>query len=135
MDLGSWLFARSTRRGYSELNCFVARFDIVDGEAESVVLMVDTTNVRMLGDGVIELDDERIKLDFTPWAKRRRIVKLTTPFSLEGPLSAPQLQVSTSRAAKRTLGEVVFTPINLLGRLLPLVSDRNKDLDNPCLQP
>ncbi len=134
LDLGSWLFARSTRRGYSELNCFVARFHIVDGEAESVMLMVDTTNVRMLGDGVIELDDERIKLDFTPRAKRRRIVKLTTPFSLEGPLSAPQLQVNTSRAAKRTLAEVVLTPINLLGRLLPLVSDHNKDLDNPCLQ-
>ena len=135
LDLGSWLFARSTRRGYSELNCFIARFDIIDGEAKSVTLMLDTRNVRVLGDGVIELDDERLELDFAPRAKRRRIVKLSTPFSIEGSLSRPRVQVSTSGAARRITAEVVFTPINLLGRLLPLVSDRNKDLDNPCLQP
>ena len=133
LDLGSWMFARSTRRGYSELNCFIARFDIVNGEAKSVTLMLDTRNVRMLGDGVIELDDERLKIDFTPRAKRRSLIKLTTPFSIEGPLSGPRVRVRG--LTRRAVGEVMFTPINLLGRLLPLVSDRNKDPDNPCLKP
>ncbi len=135
LDLGSWLFARSTRRGYSELNCFIARFDIVDGEAETVRLLLDTRNVRMSGHGVIELDDERLKLDFAPKAKRRRIVKLTTPFSIEGPLSSPRVVVKTSGVTGRVVGEVISTPINLLGRLLPLGRSRNKDLDNPCLKP
>ncbi|MCZ6682730.1 MAG: AsmA family protein, partial [Planctomycetota bacterium] len=134
LDLGSWLFARSTRRGYSELNCLILRFDVVDGEAESKVLVIDTANVRAMGDGTVDLGDEQLKIEFSPRAKRRRIIRLATPFSIEGPLSQPTLRVSSSGAAGRMIGGIVAKPINLLGRLLPFVSDRNKDVDNPCLR-
>ena len=38
----SWLFTESARRGYSELNCLILRFDLQDGVAESQTLLLDT---------------------------------------------------------------------------------------------
>ncbi len=133
LDLGSWMFSRSTRRGYSEINCFIARFAIDDGIAESEMLLLDTRNVRALGDGTINLREETINIDMNPRPKTRRIAQLTTPFSIAGPLASPTVQVSTTGAAVRTIGEIILTPINTLGGLLPFVSDSGKDKDNPCL--
>jgi hypothetical protein len=31
------------------------------------------------------------------------------------------------------LGRVIVSPVNLLGSLLPFVTDRGRDPDNPCL--
>ena len=133
LDLGSWLFARSTRRGYSKLNCFVLRFDVVEGLAETDTLFLDTDNVQLFGVGDINLEPETIHLDMHPRPKTRRIAQLTTGFSIDGPLTSPNVRVSTGGAAVRTVGEVVLSPINLLGRLLPFVNDRGADEDSPCV--
>jgi uncharacterized protein involved in outer membrane biogenesis len=133
LDLGGWLLARSTRRGYSELNCLIMRFDVEDGLARSETLVIDTPNVRALGAGTIDLDQEKIRIDVIPRGKSRRIVRLATPFSIEGPLSRPTVRVNTGGAVGRMLVGVAAEPINVLGRLLPFVSDRDKDADNPCL--
>ncbi len=133
LDLGSWLFARSTQRGYSELNCFIVRFDIVEGVADTETLFLDTDNVQLFGDGDIDLEPESISLDMDPRAKTRRIANLTTRFSIEGTLTRPRVNVSAGGAAVRTIGEIALTPVNLLGRLLPFVNDRGDDADNPCV--
>jgi uncharacterized protein involved in outer membrane biogenesis len=133
LDLGSWLFAKSTRRGYSKLNCFVVRFDVVEGLAETETLFLDTANVQVFGDGDIDLTPETIHMYMDPKPKTRRIAQLTTGFSIDGPLASPTVQVSGSGAAMRTVGEIVLTPINLLGRLLPFVNDRGGDENNPCV--
>ena len=133
LDLSSWMFSRSTRKGYSEINCFIARFAIEEGIAESEMLLLDTRNVRALGEGTIDFRQETMKLHMDPRPKTRRIAKLTTPFSIEGPLASPSVQVSTTGAAIRTIGEIVLTPINTLGGLWPFGSDSGKDKDNPCL--
>ncbi len=58
---------------------------------------------------------------------------MSTPFGIKGPLANPSVEVSTAGAFARTAGEVMLSPVNLLGSLLPFVSDRGKDGDNPCL--
>ena len=133
LDLSSWLFAKSTRRGYSKLNCFVVRFEVADGLAETKTLFLDTDNVQVFGDGDIALGPETIHMDMDPQPKTRRIAELTTSFSIDGPLTNPTVHVNTGGAAMRTLGEIVLTPINLLGRLLPFVNDRGGDENNPCV--
>jgi uncharacterized protein involved in outer membrane biogenesis len=133
LDLGSWLFARSTRRGYSELNCFVLRFDVVEGLASTETLFLDTANVQLFGDGNVNLGPETIHMEMDPQPKTRRIATFTTGFTIDGPLASPSVQVSVGGAAVRTIGEIVLTPINLLGRLLPFVNDSGADEDNPCV--
>jgi hypothetical protein len=129
----SWMFTEARRKGYSELNCLILRFDLEDGVAESETILVDTTNVLALGQGRIDLRDEFIDIAFSPRAKSRRLISMSTPFGIKGPLAGPSVEVSSAGASARTIGEVLLSPINLLGSLLPFVSDRGKDEDNPCL--
>ncbi len=127
------MFTESTRRGYSEMNCLILRFDIQDGVAESQTLLLDTPNILALGEGRIDLRNEFMDLRFSPRAKSRRLIAMSTPFALEGPLASPSVKLSSAGAASRMAGEVLLSPINLLGSLLPFVSDRGKDDNNPCL--
>jgi uncharacterized protein involved in outer membrane biogenesis/peptidoglycan hydrolase-like protein with peptidoglycan-binding domain len=129
----SWLFTESARKGYSDMNCLILRFDVQDGVAESQVLLLDTPNILALGEGSIDLRNEFIDLAFSPRAKKKRLIAMSTPFGIQGPLTGPSVNVSTAGTSVRTVGEVLFSPINMLGSVLPLVSDRGKDKDNPCL--
>jgi peptidoglycan hydrolase-like protein with peptidoglycan-binding domain len=124
-----WLFSESARKGYADLNCLVARFDLQKGVAKSVTLLLDTPNVRAGGSGAIDFGDEIMNFDVNPSAKRRRLIAITTPFKIEGPLASPSVNVSTVGATTGMVGKVLASPINFLGSLLPFGSDRGKD---PC---
>ena len=130
----SWLFARSTRSGYSSLNCVIARFDVRDGVAEAQTLLVDTPDAIVTGTGSIDLTRETIDLRMQPRAKHRSLVGLATPFTIRGDLAAPAVSVSAAGTAARIVGEVALTPVALLGSLVSLVSDGGRDADNPCLK-
>ena len=128
-----WLVARSTRRGYADINCFVARFQAEQGVADLLALVLDTPNVVATGEGRIDFARETIDVRIRPSAKRSRVVELATPFAVRGSLANPLVETSATGATARALGRVALGPVNLLGTLLPLVSDRGRDQDNPCL--
>jgi hypothetical protein len=129
-----WLVARSTRRGYSEIDCFVARFHAENGVAEAGTLVLDTPNAIATGKGSIDFARETIDLQIHPQAKQRRLVALATPFTIKGNLAKPSVEASTAGATARMVGQVALGPINLLGSILPFVSDGGADKDNPCLK-
>jgi hypothetical protein len=134
VDLVHWMVSDSARKGYSDLNCLIARFDFHDGVAESKkLILLDTTNVRALVEGSIDLRDETIDMKVHPHAKKERFIELTTPFEIEGPLASPSVKVSSAGTTARMAEEILLTPINLLGSLLYLVNDHGKDAKNPCL--
>ncbi len=129
-----WLTARSTRRGYSEINCFVAAFHAENGVAELDALVLDTPDVIAAGEGKIDFSRETLDLRITPEAKQSRLVEFATPFAIRGDLANPTVETSTTGATARLLGRVAAGPVNLLGSLLPFVNDRGGDADNPCLK-
>jgi uncharacterized protein involved in outer membrane biogenesis len=129
-----WLFARSTRRGYSSLDCVIARFNVRKGVAEAQTLLVNTPDAIVTGTGSIDLTRETIDLRMQPRAKHRSLVGLATPFTIRGDLAAPAVSVSAAATAARMVGEVALTPVTLLGSLVSLVSDGGRDADNPCLK-
>ena len=126
-----WLVTSPTRTGYSVIDCFVARLDADKGVADVGTLVLATPDVIAKGKGTIDLRKETIDLHFKPTAKESRLAELTTPFSITGDLASPSVEISTAGAAARIVGEVVLSPINLLGSLLPFVSGGKKA--NPCL--
>ena len=128
-----WLVARSTRRGYSEIDCFVARFQVDDGVAKLQTLVLDTPNVIAAGGGYIDFARETLDARIRPSAKHNRMVELATPFAITGSLAHPSVEVSATGATARILGRIIVSPVNLLGSLLPFVNDRGRDQDNPCL--
>jgi uncharacterized protein involved in outer membrane biogenesis len=129
----SWLFTESARKGYSDLNCLILRFDVQEGVAQSQTVLLDTPNSLVLGKGHIDFGKEFIDLEFSPQGKRKRLIAMSTPFGIKGPLAKPSVEISTAGTSARAVGEVMLSPVNLLGSLLPFVSDRGKDGDDPCL--
>jgi uncharacterized protein involved in outer membrane biogenesis len=129
-----WLFARSTRRGYSTFDCFIARFNADHGLAQLQTLVLDTPDAIATGTGSIDFAGERINLQIQPRAKHRSFGAPATPFAIAGSLAAPTVEVSTLGAAAHMAGQVALTPINLLGSLVSLISNLGKDNDNPCLK-
>jgi uncharacterized protein involved in outer membrane biogenesis len=128
-----WLVARSTRRGYSRIDCFVARFEAEHGIADLRALVLDTPSVVATGEGQIDFGRETLNLRIRPSAKERRLVELATPFAIRGSLASPTVEASATGATARALGRVVVSPVNLLGSLLPFVGDGGRDQGNPCL--
>ena len=96
-------------------------------------MLLDTTNVRAEGAGDIDFKDEVLNIAVNPRAKRRRLIAISTPFTIEGPLASPTVNVSSTGAATRFVGKTVASPVNLLGSLVPFVNDRGRDAENPCL--
>lgn len=135
LDLRSWLFAKSTLQGYSNLHCFILRLKVDEGLAKTETLFLESDDVRVIGKGDINLANETLNLHMKPHPKARRIAEITTPFTITGTLADPTVNVSAGGTAMRTVGDIVLTPINLLGDLLHLVDNKGKDKDNPCLRP
>jgi uncharacterized protein involved in outer membrane biogenesis len=136
VDLVDWMTSDAAWRGYSHLNCFVLRIDYHEGLGQIERQLLDTTNVLATGEGDIDLRQETIDIKVEPHTKKFRLIKLTTPFTIEGPLASPSVKPEggTTRMVARMIGEVLLAPIHLLGSsLLPLVHDHGKDADNPCL--
>jgi uncharacterized protein involved in outer membrane biogenesis len=132
-DFTTWLFARSTRAGYSDLNCFIARFKIQNGLAKSEQLLLDTTNVLATGKGKIDLRDQTIDIKVDPQPKKSHLIDLTSPFEIQGPLASPEVKIGSTRTATRVVGEVILSPVRLLGSLLPFVGGSGTGTDHPCL--
>jgi len=131
----TWMFTDSARKGYSELNCLILRFDVHEGVAQSQTVLLDTPNALVLGEGYIDFGDRQfIDLRFNPQGKQKRLIAMSTPFGIKGPLMNPSVVVNSAGVNVRTVGEVLLSPVNLLGSLLPFVSDSGKDSDNPCLE-
>jgi uncharacterized protein involved in outer membrane biogenesis len=129
----SFLFTEAARKGYSNINCLILRFDVQEGLAQSQTVLLDTPNILVLGEGSIDFGKEFMDLNFSPQAKRRSLVEMGTPFGIRGPLANPSVEVNIAGATARKVGKVLLSPINVLGSLLPFVSDSGKDGDNPCL--
>ncbi len=129
----SWLFTESALKGYSDLNCLILRFDIQGGVAQSQIVLLDTPDSLVLGKGHIDFGKEFIDLEFSPQAKNKRLTEMSTPFGIKGPLENPSVEVSAAGAVARKAAEVVLSPVNLLGSLMPFISSHEKDSGNPCL--
>lgn len=116
----TWMFSSSARKGYSELNCLITRFKIKEGRAESLTLLLDTPNSQVLGQGHVDLGDEVMDFQFSPSAKQRRLVSMSTPFSITGPMKDPTINVNSASVGMRMVGEVALSPLNLLGSLFTM---------------
>jgi len=130
----SFLFTEEARKGYSNINCLILRFDVQEGLAQSQTVLLDTPNVLVLGEGSIDFGKEFMDLNFSPQAKRGNLIAMSTPFGIKGQLANPSVEVNTAGATALAAGKVLLSPINVLGSLLPFIGNRGKDGDNPCLR-
>ncbi|RJP25090.1 MAG: AsmA family protein [Candidatus Abyssobacteria bacterium SURF_5] len=107
-DFGSGLFrllySPSEGMDYTELQCFVSRFDIKNGLAKSTVLLIATESITVAGEGIIDLRTEELDLAIVPAAKEGVLAEagartgvdigeLSKSFRLGGTLANPRLAI------------------------------------------
>lgn len=129
----------------TELNCFVSRFDIVDGLAQSKALVFDTPKVSGVGAGKLNLKTEKLDLTISPRSKEGVRVggigrfsfsfsELARPLKLSGTLAEPKVgldPVHTILTLGKAIGGVLL--LGPLGIFAALAHGSLGD-DNPCLK-
>ena len=124
LGLVDWLFAESTRQGYSKIDCFLASFAVAEGIADVQALLLDTPEILAHGKGKVDLGEETIRLDFETRSRRGRAVDLGSSVSVTGSLKNPLLEVDSggaaARATARTMSDIIHSPIYTLAGDVPV---------------
>jgi uncharacterized protein involved in outer membrane biogenesis len=107
------------RSPVSQVNCFVARFDLQDGLATVDAMLVDTTRVRATGTGHANFVTEEVSFRFSPRGKGLAIGSLQTPLRLEGTMTDFRIFAAPGdvfEAIARVFTSFVTVPLQTLFR-------------------
>jgi uncharacterized protein involved in outer membrane biogenesis len=108
--------------GSSEIRCAVADFTVRRGIATARTFVVDTTPVLARASGTIDLGAETMNLRIDGETKQPRLIRLWSPITLRGPLTAPAIGIEGGAVAGQVgLGAALGALINPLIALLPFV--------------
>jgi uncharacterized protein involved in outer membrane biogenesis len=106
----------------SEIRCAVASFEVSGGTATAKTFVIDTTPVLAHGSGTIDLGAETMNLRIDGETKEARLVRLWSPITVQGPLTAPQVGIDAASVAGQTgLGAAIGALLSPLAALLPFV--------------
>jgi uncharacterized protein involved in outer membrane biogenesis len=129
---------------FTPVNCLVNGFDIQNGLAVCRALVLDTQVMSVIGEGNVNLKEERLNLSIHPTPKEGlgagglgkislSLGELTKSFKLGGTLAKPSLAIDTAQAlvtaGKAVGGIALFGPAGILAAL---ASPTPED-PNPCL--
>jgi uncharacterized protein involved in outer membrane biogenesis len=114
------------------VRCAVGDFSLRDGLMKSKILVFDTTDTKVTGEGTVNLRDEKLDLKLEAHPKDPSLLEARTPILIRGRLGKPEFGVDPSEAAVRgaaavALG-VLLTP---LAALLPMI-ELGLGKDSPC---
>jgi len=130
---------------YTKINCFVSRFDIKDGIADSTAFVFDTDLMSVAGEGTINLRTEELDFSMNPSPKKgvgvngvgklsMNLGELAKPLKLSGTLAKPGLAIDPAKTAitlgKAVGGIMLFGPIGIAA---VLASGKVEGDENPCL--
>ena len=132
VDLVRELIPWRSKSQHSDINCFVARFDIREGVAVTDSLLLDTTRTTIAGEGSIDLRTEALNFTVRPRPKQASLVSLAFPIDVRGTIASPKFRPNKKALAVDAAKLVVGAAINPLGILVPFVKAGVGD-SNPCL--
>lgn len=101
------LIATGGSGGSSNLNCFVSKFDIKKGLANSTGLVLDTNGASIVGNGDINLATEKLKLHLDPRAKQTNLANLAIPVNIGGTMASPSVTPDAAALAQGIAGAAV----------------------------
>jgi len=123
---------RASGKG-TRLRCFANSYDIKDGVAVSQVLLLDTDNITVVGEGQTDLGSEAIRYHLVPRPKDPSLVSIATPINVSGSLANPSYAPDTisvaGSVATAVAGNLLLPGIGLL---LPLLN-RGTGEAHPCM--
>ncbi len=106
----------------AEIRCAVADFLVSGGVATARTFVIDTTPVLAQGSGTIDFETETMNLKIDGETKQARLVRLWSPITVQGSLTAPKVGVDAgSIAGQAGIAAALGSLLNPLAALLPFV--------------
>ncbi len=103
------------------LRCGGVAFDVRKGQGQSTMLVVDTEQTQIVGDGRFDLDTERFDLKVVPRPKQAGILSLRTPVHLYGSFRDPDYRLEKLPLAARLGGALALATVAPPAALLALI--------------
>ena len=100
----------------SQVNCLIGRFRLENGIMTAEQVAVDTSRIRICGEGEINFNDETFDLVATPRAKRPEFFSLATPVAVKGEfddfrIGMKQGVITLGTTATRFVVSPITTPL------------------------
>jgi uncharacterized protein involved in outer membrane biogenesis len=122
VDFGEALVAELWGDKAAPIRCLVGTFDADHGRLTARNLLLDSDDVRITGEGTVDLANERVDLTLHQHPKDFSIGTLRSPIDIEGGLRTRRASVRKSGLVRRAGAALALgTLVNPLAALLPLV--------------
>ncbi|MDB5806162.1 MAG: hypothetical protein JWN73_3484 [Betaproteobacteria bacterium] len=112
------------------IRCGGAAFDVNNGQAKSTLMVIDTEQTRIDGQGTVDLKNEKFDITFSPKPKHPGILSLRTPLRVYGSFRHPDYALDKKMLALRAGGALALAAVSPIAILLPLLeTGPGKDTD------
>ncbi|MDP3855169.1 AsmA family protein [Phenylobacterium sp.] len=109
-------------QGKTAVRCAVAHFQVKNGVMTANRIVFDTGPVLGTGRGTIDLETERMDFRIEGHPKEARLIRLTAPITIRGPITGPKVGVETNRIiAQGGFAALLATAAAPLAAILPFV--------------
>ena len=112
----------------SKVNCAVGRFNLRDGKLTHEAILMDTTRMRVAGEGRVDFESEAMLFRLAPKAKEPQFFSLATPVQVTGTLTDYKIGVAPGGLAETTvrlLTSIFVVPIEKLTQGRPPADGRD----------
>jgi uncharacterized protein involved in outer membrane biogenesis len=113
------------------IRCAASSFDFKDGVGTSSLLIIDTDQTRISGNGTVNLKDERFDIRLAPKPKRPGILSLRSPLELYGTFNDAKYRLSMASMMARGGGAAALALVNPFLLLVPLI-ETGPGTDTDC---
>ena len=117
LDFGNSLVSALGLPSRATLRCMVSDFDLEDGLLDTQMLLVDTTEANVIGDGTVNFGNEALDYELRTEPKRPNVASVAAPIHIRGTLNDPAIRPDIA-----VLGTRGVTMIGLGTLLTPLAA-------------
>jgi uncharacterized protein involved in outer membrane biogenesis len=133
LHLGGFIRAKLDKEEPGPVRCLVGVFDAADGVLAARTLLLDTSHVRIEGEGKIDLMREEMDIELTQHSKHLTIGALKTPIEITGPLTSRTARLKPGPLlARGGVAAALGAAIHPLVALLALVDPGKDDRPGAC---
>lgn len=97
-----------------QVRCAAAGFNVRRGVMTPRMLLLDTTDTVIYGEGSISLAQETVNLTLNPQPKDKNILALRSPLHIDGPFAAPKVGPDKGALAARAVAAVALGAVHPL---------------------
>ncbi len=132
-DFLGWIYSGAMLEKYTKVECTMAKFQLIEGEASSDSLFIETDKMLATGQGKFDLVSQKLDVTITPLSKSR-LLQVPSSVRLKGSFANPSPIISPISAAADAYAQALTAVPQLAMRLFGISRAAEKQ-QKPCAAP